>query len=181
MRPLFALSLLCLTGCVTGGLRQSAAAALDCPVSSVTIGTNVAGAVLANGCGQWIEYACVRYGRGVSCSEGEHGYLGVSAGPRRRTSSAGYEDRACFGNQTCFAPLVCVQQLCVRPSGPGRFAGPCVAGQCGASLACVNGRCEPGAAVPPPEVGERSGPCYPNATCNAGLRCLDTECVDSSR
>jgi len=184
MRPLVVFALLGSAGCATSGLTQRASVDLGCPESSIALGTGSAGAILANGCGHWIEYSCDGTGLRLFCTEEGRG-VDMATGTARRPPSAGDYRGACFGNQTCFAPLVCVDHLCVRPSGPGHLGGSCVesngvGGLCDAPLRCVDAHCEAPPRGPPPPAGSRSGPCYPNATCNAGFRCLDSVCIDST-
>jgi hypothetical protein len=153
---------------------------LSCPESAVSVYQNRAGGMFATGCQSWVEYRCFYGHHAGLCVEEQRGGATVSRGSRRLP--LGSEGGACFPNDTCMAPLQCVWDMCIRPAGPRRAGGACVKGECETPFACVNDRCEP----PPrelrsavPRTGTRSGRCYPNDTCDQGLRCDVGLCVDS--
>jgi hypothetical protein len=176
--PVLLLGLVAGSACASSLLTQRAASDLGCQESSVTLQYGWAGAVRATGCGDWIDYSCIENRFGPFCTEERRGHDLPATRRGPRTPRTGAELGACFGNETCFAPLVCVQDICLRPGGAGQIAGPCLVGRCNSPLACVRDRCEPAAGAPPPPVGSRSGACYPNETCNAGLRCVNNLCGD---
>ncbi|MDP6943550.1 MAG: hypothetical protein QF464_05325, partial [Myxococcota bacterium] len=73
--------------------------------------------------------------------------LVVSACGQAETSSpaeSGTLSGPCYGNATCNAGLVCVDDVCVGESASdGELGGPCYGnGTCNAELICVDGGCE---------------------------------------
>lgn len=168
------------SSCASTVIAQRAAADLKCPDSRVVVERGLAGAVRATGCGDWIEYSCIENPLGLFCMEDRRAHDLPGTHRRPLTPQTGAEFGACFGNQTCFAPLACVQGSCVRPGSARELAGPCFLGECQSGLECIHDRCEPSPPAPRAPVGTLSGACYQNESCNAGLRCVGNTCYDEA-
>lgn len=173
-----------LSACASLQITSRAATDLRCQEDSISLTGGAAGEVRATGCGDWIDYVCTQQDSEtqVACTEERRGHVTSPAGRLLRTPAAGSEQGVCFGNQTCFPPLQCIQGLCMRPTGLGKLAGPCDEGDCESPLTCVREVCVPRG--PPPldprvQVGQKSGVCYPNGTCDIGLRCADNLCLEA--
>ncbi len=183
MRPTAVFILIMNLGaCASVQITQRAADDLPCPAEQIQLSFGAAGAVKAYGCGDWIQYACASGENvGLTCVQEARGTESQAGGNRKHLAEEGRENGSCFGNQTCFAPLSCVQGICLRPAAPGMIGGACIDGTCRAPLACVNAQCEPvesGQLSLP--MGTRGGACYPNPSCNAGLTCQAGICAPKS-
>jgi len=85
----------------------------------------------------------------------------------------GDEGCACYPNDTCNAGLECdtANGVCIScPAGSDGCA--CDAGECGSGLLCIDDTCAQDTCVD----GAEGCPCNSDATCDAGLACVDSLC-----
>ena len=99
--------------------------------------------------------------------------LSCDEGGGQGEDPTGLLGEACFPNDTCFEPSVCMGGVCVEPE-EGVLGGACYPNMtCNDDLVCISGVCSPA------NIGDEDGPCYPNETCNnEALICVEGICLE---
>ena len=102
--------------------------------------------------------------------------------PTETEPPPGQEGGACYGNDTCDAPLICENDVCISEPTPdltGQVGGPCYANDtCNEGLVCEESICVEKEDDPPPPDGSLGGPCYGNGSCDEPLVCEEDTCVE---
>ncbi len=82
----------------------------------------------------------------------------------------------CYPNETCNAPYVCEDGVCVNPGGTGGPGEPCHPDHtCDDPYVCEEGVC-----VNPGGTGGLGEPCHPDHTCDDPYVCEDGWCVEET-
>lgn len=143
-------------GCLTNGSCKSD---LTCGTDNTCQAQDCEQGAL--GCGCFSDWTCAPPATGgtlLTCQGGT-----CVAAP----CTPGSEGCGCTGTGGCGSGLECLAGYCVEAGcTAGTMGCPCSGGTCGGGLACVEGVCRDG-------TGTVGAACYPNGSCNAGLRCDD--------